>query len=194
MPRAVVVIAVLVATLLSSLFAVQPLAVAQEATPAGGEACPTSSVDENKAVAMQLIDAMGGSDVDVAALYADDHVFHGMSGEEGPESPSEAAQFLASERRDFPDMSVTVDRLVAEGDMVAFYGSITGTQQDIDEDLGVPATGTRGNWVIARFVRIECGKIAETWVVADRLGRLQDFGVISQEELQSAEAAATPAP
>ncbi len=42
--------------------------------------------------------------------------------------------------------------------------------------------------------RIECGKIAEIWSVADDLGRLQRLGVITPEELQSAGPAATPAP
>jgi hypothetical protein len=40
--------------------------------------------------------------------------------------------------------------------------------------------------------RIECGKIAEIWTVADDLGRLQRLGVITPDELQSAEPVATP--
>ena len=40
--------------------------------------------------------------------------------------------------------------------------------------------------------RIECGKIAEIWAVADELGRLQRLGVITDEELQSVTPLATP--
>ena len=40
--------------------------------------------------------------------------------------------------------------------------------------------------------RIECGKIAEIWAVADDLGRLQRLGVITNKELQSVAPPATP--
>jgi hypothetical protein len=42
--------------------------------------------------------------------------------------------------------------------------------------------------------RFACGKIAEIWAVADDLGRLQQLGIITAEELASTEAMATPAP
>ena len=39
----------------------QPATAAQEATPAGAE-CPTTSVDENKALISQLYEALGAND------------------------------------------------------------------------------------------------------------------------------------
>jgi hypothetical protein len=48
--------------------------------------------------------------------------------------------------------------------------------------------------VSAVFFRIECGKISEVWPVSDRLGQLRDLGVITEEELQSVDAMATPEP
>ena len=77
--------------------------------------------------------------------------------------------------------------------MVASYQRSTGTQQgDVEDEQGVPATGLATEWVSMGIFRIECGKIAEIWSVADDLGRLQRLGVITDEELQSAAPLATP--
>ena len=49
-------------------------------------------------------------------------------------------------------------------------------------------------WVAMVNFRVECGQFAEVWSVADDLGRLRRLGVITAEELQSAEPVATPVP
>ena len=46
----------------------------------------------------------------------------------------------------------------------------------------------------AGFFVIECGKMSETWIVTDSLGRLMTSGEITAEELASITAAATPTP
>jgi predicted ester cyclase len=101
--------------------------------------------------------------------------------------------FANSRREDFPDQTFNVGMVVAEGDTVAAYLSWSGTQQDDNEEMGVPNTGKHANWVSATFVRVECGKIADVYRVSDGLGRLEDLGVITPDELQTAGAVATPA-
>jgi hypothetical protein len=49
-------------------------------------------------------------------------------------------------------------------------------------------------WVEAVFYRLECGKIVELWPVVDSLGRPRDLGIVTDEELHTAEAVATPTP
>jgi predicted ester cyclase len=171
----------------------QPVALAQDATPAGDEACPSTTGEENEAIVQQFYDALGGSGGDPVSLFADDYVHHDMSGEVYDE-PGTTAEWVASRMADFPDMTVTVDQLVAEGDMVAAFVSFAGTHQADEEGVGIPVTGNEADWVAAGFFRIECGKIAEGWTVADWLGRLTDLGIITEEELQGEVAAATPAP
>jgi hypothetical protein len=61
------------------------------------------------------------------------------------------------------------------------------------KELDIPA-GLTSDWVSAVFFRIECGKISEVWPVSDRLAQLRDLEVITEEELQSADAMATPQP
>lgn len=168
-----------------------PVAAAQEATPAAGAECAATTPEENKALVTQFYEEVDGGNV--GDLVTDDFVYHHPS--EGEIAEPGGSQGWAEDRQeDFPDATVTVERTVAEGDLVAAYLTWSGTHQDDDEEMGVPATGESAEWVAAVFFQIECGKISDVWSVADNLGRLQDLGVITDEELQSAEIAATPAP
>jgi steroid delta-isomerase-like uncharacterized protein len=165
--------------------------VAQEATPAAD--CPATTPEENKALVERWFAALsGGASEDVANLAAADIVYHDPSPRE--ESQTGGTEEWASDRgQDYPDLEVTVEQMIAEGDMVASYQRYTGTQQgDVEDERGVPATGLATEWVSMGLFRIECGKIAEVWAVADDLGRLQRLGVITGEELQSVEPVATP--
>ena len=167
--------------------------VAQEATPTAD--CPATTPDENKDLVRRWFAALSAdAGEDFAAIAAEDIVYHDPS-------PAEAAQTGGTEdwagdrQQDYPDLTVTVEQTIAEGDVVASYQRYTGTQQgDIEEEMGVPATGLQTEWVSMGLFRIECGKIAEIWSVADDLGRLQRLGVISDQELQSIELVATPTP
>jgi steroid delta-isomerase-like uncharacterized protein len=165
--------------------------VAQEATPTAD--CPATTPEENKALVERWFAALsGGMSDDVADLAATDIVYHDPSPRE--ESQTGGTEEWASDRgQDFPDLQVTIEQVIAEGDMVASYQRYTGTQQgDVEDERGVPATGLATEWVSMGLFRIECGKIAEVWAVADDLGRLQRLGVITDEELQSVAPVATP--
>ena len=187
-----------VATLVLGAMVLGPLAIgslpamaAQESTPAAGAECVATTPEENRAVVTQFYEAIDGGNV--GELVTDDFVFHHPS--EGEIAEEGGTQGWADDRNeDFPDATVTVDRMVAEGDLVAAYLTWSGTHHDDEEDQSIPATGQSAEWVAAVFFQIECGKISHVWSVADNLGRLQDLGVITDEELQSAETAATPAP
>jgi ketosteroid isomerase-like protein len=196
MRRTLLPVLVFVAMLLG-VFAVGrlPATAAQEATPAGAQ-CPTTTVDENKALVSQLYEAIGANDeAAMAALMAEDPEYYTPSKGEREGSPE---GFFQGQRANFPDATVTVDQLMAEGDMVAAYTSWTGTFQGdkavfFGEELDIPP-GLTSDWVSAVFFRIECGKVSELWPVSDRLGQLRDLVVITEDELQSVDAMATPAP
>lgn len=165
---------------------------AQDATPAG---CPATTPGENATLVRDWFAALSARDWDgVGALAAADIVYHDPSPADAPQTGG-AGEWADTRGQDFPDLAVTVEQVVAEGDMVASYQRWTGTQQgDAEDELGVPATGVATEWVSMGLFRVECGKIAEVWAVADDLGRLQRLGVITDEELRSAAPAATPAP
>jgi predicted ester cyclase len=196
MRRTLLPVLILVATFLGAFLVVRlPATAAQEATPAGAE-CPTTTADENKALVSQLYEAIGANDeAAMAALMAADLEYYTPSKGEREGSPE---GFFQGQRANFPEATVTVDQLMAEGDMVAAYTSWTGTFQGdkavfFGNELDVPA-GLTSNWVSAVFFRIECGKISEVWPVSDRLRQLRDLVMITEEELRSADGVATPVP
>ena len=197
MRRTLLSILVLVATILGAFSVVRlPATTAQEATPAGAE-CPTTTVDENKALVSQLYEAIGANDeAAMAALMAAEVEYYTPAKGEREGSPE---GFFHGQRANFPEATVTVDQLMAEGDMVAAYTSWTGTFQGdkavfFGEELDIPEAGLTSEWVSAVFFRIECGKVSEVWPVSDRLGHLRDLGVITEDELRSADGVATPVP
>jgi len=74
----------------------------------------------------------------------------------------------------FPDLQVTITDIVAEGDKVAIWYSVQGTQTG--EFEGIRATRKQARWSGADLFRIEKGKIAECRFVDDSLGLLRQLG------------------
>ncbi|MDQ3695488.1 MAG: ester cyclase [Chloroflexota bacterium] len=173
-----------------------PATTAQEATPAGA-ACPTTSADENKALVSQLYEAIGANDeAAMAALMAAEVEYYTPAKGNRTGSPE---GFFTGQRVNFPEATVTVDLLVAEGDMVAAYTSWSGTFQDdtavfFGNELDIPEAGLTSDWVSTVFFRIECGTVSEVWPMSDRHRQLRHLGVITEDELQSVHAPATPEP
>jgi len=76
----------------------------------------------------------------------------------------------------FPDLHITLENTLAEGDRVATLGYFTGTHQG--EFNGIPATGRSAKVKYIDFWRIENGKAVENWVQMDMIGLLQQLGVM----------------
>jgi steroid delta-isomerase-like uncharacterized protein len=85
-------------------------------------------------------------------------------------------QYAAALFAAFPDLHVTIEDMVAEGDQVAKRYSITGTHRG--EWLGLPPTGKPATITGITIYRIADGKIVECWWSYDALGMLQQLGVI----------------
>ncbi len=197
MRRSAILVLVLVVTLLGSLALLGPsFSAAQEATPAAAE-CPAMTAAENKEVVTQFLEAVNsGDDAGAADLAAEGITHHAPAKGEREGNPE---GFLRGQRASFPDATMTVDHLVAEVETVAAYVSWSGTLQGetaiiSGREVSIPEGQRDAEWVGALFFRLECGKIAEVRPVIDRLGHLRDLGVITEDELQSADAVATPEP
>lgn len=76
--------------------------------------------------------------------------------------------------RGFPDLQITVEDLIAEGDKVVARDTVTGTHQG--EYLGIPPTGKSITYSEIFICRFEDGRIAETWGVVDVLSQLRQLG------------------
>jgi steroid delta-isomerase-like uncharacterized protein len=78
--------------------------------------------------------------------------------------------------RAFPDLHVTVEDLIAEGDKVVGRNSVTGTHQG--EYMGLPPTGKSVTYNEIFIIRFVDGRIAETWGVVDVFSQMKQLGVI----------------
>ena len=85
-------------------------------------------------------------------------------------------EVFARLHRAFPDLHVTVEDLIAEGDKVVARNSVSGTHQG--EYMGLPPTGRTVTYNEIFIVRFADGRIAETWGVVDVLSQMKQLGVI----------------
>jgi steroid delta-isomerase-like uncharacterized protein len=75
-----------------------------------------------------------------------------------------------------PDMHWAVSEQIAEGDKVVTRFTWTGTHRDTF--LGIPATGKRVEVKGVVIDRLEAGKMADSRILMDTLGLMQQLGVI----------------
>jgi steroid delta-isomerase-like uncharacterized protein len=68
----------------------------------------------------------------------------------------------------FPDLTASVDAVVAEGDLVVGRFTWRGTQQG--DFMGITATGQTATWASSDWWRVENGRLAEHWDVVDWAG------------------------
>jgi steroid delta-isomerase-like uncharacterized protein len=80
-------------------------------------------------------------------------------------------------RSAFPDMHWVVDEMVAEGQKVVTRFVWTGTHRGVF--LGIPATGRSVEVKGVVIDRLEDGKMADSRILMDTMGLMQQLGVIS---------------
>ena len=93
-----------------------------------------------------------------------------------PAGSAGTRQFIGIYLAAFPDLHLTAEDIIAEGDRVAVRLTYRGTHRG--ELMGIPPTGKQGTVTGIQIVRIAGGKIAENWINLDALGMLQQLGVI----------------
>lgn len=140
------------------------------------DSSPTAQVEANKQLVRRIpeeIFAEGNLDL-LDELYAEDAVERNAMGtHRGRLAIRESySSFLTA----FPDVSQTVENIVAEGDLVAVRITSRGTHTG--ELGGIEPTGAEIEVQQMFFARIEDGVIAERWFLPDNLSLLQQLGVI----------------
>lgn len=108
-------------------------------------------------------------------FYAPDHIDHTLP--PGlPVSPEGTRQAISTMLQGFPDLRITIEDMIAEGDKVVTRFTTHGTQQG---GLGgIPSTGKQVAVSTIEITRIAGGKIVEDWGLDDRLGMLQQLGLV----------------
>jgi predicted ester cyclase len=88
-------------------------------------------------------------------------------------------QLMAAFRSAFPDLSVSVQFQIAQGDRIANHVLVTGTHLAVFQ--GIPATQRRISITGNNVMRFEHGKIVELWGNLDVMGMLQQLGVMPSD-------------
>jgi steroid delta-isomerase-like uncharacterized protein len=83
-------------------------------------------------------------------------------------------EVFARLHRAFPDLHVTVEDLIEEGDKVVGRNSVRGTHQG--EYMGLPPTGKPVSYNEIIIFQFADGRVAETWGVVDVLAQLRQLG------------------
>lgn len=143
--------------------------------------------EENKAIARRALEEVfsGQGDLDVAdELFAPDYVAHDPASPEDIRGLEGVKEFAGMYRNAFPDVRMSVEDQVAEGDKVVTRWIASGTHQG--ELMGISPTGNRVTVAGTSIDRIVDDKIEETWDNYDALGMMQQIGAIpSPEEAQA---------
>lgn len=139
------------------------------------------STETNKAIIARMIEQVwneGHTDL-VVEFFAEDYVQH-IAGQPAQAGYELVQQGAASSRAAYPDFQLSIDDQVAEGDRVAARWTMTGTHEG--EFLGIQPTGKQVNHAGTTFYRLENGRIAEVWFLADMMGLMQQLGVLPAPE------------
>lgn len=83
--------------------------------------------------------------------------------------------FVAQIRAAFPDMQVTADDIVAEGDRLAVRSTLRGTHEG--DFMGIPGSGKKVEVSNYDFVRFENDQAAEHWGVIDSAALMEQIGM-----------------
>ena len=143
------------------------------------------SAEENKAVVRRFLEGIltqGNPDVE-DELAAPNFVVHDPSSEAGDVDAEGVKGSIAWSHSTFPDLRVTIEDQVAEGDKVATRWRVRGTHQG--EMMGVAATGNQVTFTGTQTDYISGGKIVESWSNWDTLGMLQQIGTVPAPGRQS---------
>jgi steroid delta-isomerase-like uncharacterized protein len=137
------------------------------------------SLEENKAFITRMTDEFWntGNMAVVGEFFADNYVQHGPTGTMDMEQFKQtAAAYFAG----FPDLHITTDHLIAEGDKVVKRWTARFTHAG--EYMGIPPTGNKMLVEGIEIFRIANGKIVEVWAEMDVMGMLRQLGVIPPAE------------
>jgi steroid delta-isomerase-like uncharacterized protein len=130
--------------------------------------------EQNKQTVRRLIDEFWNKqNFDVAdQMFAPDAVYQtdGVT-----QSYAEVKAAFMQTRHAFPDMQVSIDDLLAEGDKVALRWTARGTHKN--EFIGIAPTNRQVTMTGLTIYRFSDGRIVQAWNNSDSLGMLRQLGL-----------------
>jgi steroid delta-isomerase-like uncharacterized protein len=135
--------------------------------------------EQNKAIVRRSLEELfTHGDLGVAdEVFAADYVGHDTELPQPLRGPEEVKRFVAMYRTAFPDLVVSVEDQIAEGDRVVTRFVARGTHRG--PLMGIPPTGRKVTVPGISIDRIVDGKSAEAWINYDVMGMMQQLGVLT---------------
>jgi steroid delta-isomerase-like uncharacterized protein len=132
----------------------------------------------NKALIRRVIDEAvnKGNLAVIDELVAGSYVYREPTAGE-VRGPSGLKNLLTKYREAFPDLRMTIEEQIAEGDVVVTRWTGRGTQRG--ELMGVSPTGRQVTITGVMITRISNGKIVEEWENYDALGMMRQLGAVA---------------
>ena len=131
--------------------------------------------EQNKAIARRIFDEVaskGNLDV-IDELVSPNHVYHSdpeLSGIEGQK------KLVTTYRTAFPDLILTVQDQIAEGDKVVTRFTAQGTHKG--DLMGTPPTGKQVTATPISIMRFADDKVVEEWELVDEMGMMRQLGLM----------------
>lgn len=141
------------------------------------------SLQENKRLALRPHDEVFNQNRLEAAdqIFSSDYVWLGPGlPPDLPRGPEGVKRFASVLRAAFPDLRLTIESTVAEGDQVVNRWIMHGTHKG--EFLGVPASGKPVTVTGIDIFRIAGSKIVENVQEVDLVGMLQQIGAMPRQQ------------
>ena len=133
------------------------------------------STEDNKALVRRFYGESVHNPALLDELLAPGYVLH-LPGRPTMSGIEPAKQLMVAYTSGFPDLQLTTEDMVAEGDKVAIRNTWRGTHQGTFQ--GVSPTGKQVTFTGSDIFHFEDGKIAEQWADLDALGLMQQLGLI----------------
>ena len=137
------------------------------------------SIDQNKQIMRRMIEEIWnqGNLATADELFAPTH-----TSPSAPQLPpgSEGVKMLVKMFREaMPDYHMTIDLIVSDESQVTARFTQSGTHSGGDL-MGMKASGRKATWTEIGVLRIEDGKIVESWYEVDMLSMLQQLNGTKQ--------------
>ena len=134
--------------------------------------------EQNKAVVRRVFDELWNKgNLPVAdELFASTYTHHDPSTPDAGRGPESEKKRVTLYRTALHDLRLTIEDIIAEGEMVTARWSCRGTHKG---DLnGIAPTGKQIAISGISMVRFASGKMVEGWINWDALGLMQQLGVV----------------
>jgi steroid delta-isomerase-like uncharacterized protein len=142
------------------------------------------STEQNKMNARRIVDEAWNkhNTKPIDELFSNDAILHNPPDPTLVKGTQGAKATLQTYLTAFPDVKITIEKEIADGEYVVQHLRAIGT--NTGPFNGMPATGKKANTVGAMTTKFDhSGKIVEVWSFFDNLGLMQQLGVVPTPEL-----------